>query len=198
MVATIIGILAATVLINLNESTAQSRDAQRQADLRNLQNAIELYKNFNGHYPAGCNGAGAWSGQTGTTYACGSGNQYIVDLAPQFIPALPKDPKLNGNDSGYIYTVNNDGTSYKLLVARTVESEQVDYDHTFKSCDATNSNTGICDQVYPSNNKPTKCGENNAFFRISYGLWGGFPDELFDCPHQRCEDNVEDVFCKMP
>ena len=176
VVISIIGILSAVLYANFGDSSAASRDAQRQGDLRTLQTAIELYKNRNGVYPAGCNASGTWSGQIGTAYACGSGsNIYIVNIAPEYIPTLPKDPKLNGSNSGYVYTVNTEGTVYKLMAKNTVESEVVDYSHPFKSCDASNIiSVGMCNTTLPSNNLPAWCSESNAQFKTSYGVWGGY------------------------
>lgn len=197
VVLTVISILSSVVYMKFNSSSAQARDAERQADLRNLQNAIELYKEKYGRYPEGCNGPDQWAGQLGTTYACngstgiyanydGTG-EYIIgledeydkdndgdktDMLPfvgEFIPVLPKDPKLNGDDSGYIYVTNDKGTVYKLMAKNTVESETVKQAHPFASCDTTYSgassqggvdcdpadNSGkcdvaICDRIYPT------------------------------------------------
>jgi prepilin-type N-terminal cleavage/methylation domain-containing protein len=143
VVISIVGILMAVVGVNAVQSGQTSRDAKRQADLRMLQSAIELYKNKNGEYPVGCRGAGNWSGQQGTSYACPPGDtQYIVGLAPEFISVLPIDKKLNGLDSGYAYIHNAEGTVFKLIARNTVESEQVSYTHPFKSCDIRPDNIG--------------------------------------------------------
>lgn len=187
----IIGILSTVVTFNLRDSGTQSRDAGRQADLRNLQVAIESYKQVNGRYPAGCKGANNWSGQLGTDYACDAtnGREYIVGLAPKYIRTLPVDEKLNGTDSGYIYTVDSTGMVYKLRAHRTVESEVVTYLHPLKSCDirvASNANGGLvdgsrnrevigwCGRVHPSNSLLPSCRSNGTVWPISYGVWGGF------------------------
>ncbi len=137
VVVSIIGILVTAGVATIGRSSPAARDAERQANLRNLQAAIEVYKNQNGRYPAGCNGADAWSGQPGTLYACSSGvpTEYIIGLAPTYIPRLPFDSKLNGTDSGYRYRTNAAGTVYKLTAHRTVESETVTFTHPMKSCD---------------------------------------------------------------
>lgn len=138
VVVSIVGILAAVIAVNAVDSGRQGRDAKRQADIRILQSAIELYKNKYGRYPEGCRGPGQWSGQQGSSYACSGGNtQYIVNLAPEFIPVLPVDPKLNSafSNSGYVYRTNSAGTVYKLMAMNTVEGELVDYNHELKSCD---------------------------------------------------------------
>lgn len=145
VVVGIIGMLATVIAVNSVQSGQQGRDAKRQADIRALQSAVELYKNKNGRYPVGCRGADQWSGQQGTSYACSGGNtQYIVDLAPEFISVLPLDKKLHSTltNSGYVYRTNAAGTVYKIMAMNTVESEQVDYTHDLKSCDIRPDNLG--------------------------------------------------------
>lgn len=188
----IIGILSTVVTFNLRDSGTQSRDAGRQADLRNLQVALESYKQVNGRYPAQCaaGGSSGWSGQLGTIYACSDGTrEYIQGLAPKYIRTLPVDEKLNGTDSGYIYTVDATGMVYKLRAHRTVESEVVTYLHPLKSCDirvASNASGGLvdgsrnrevigwCGRVHPTNSLPPSCISNGTVWPISYGVWGGF------------------------
>lgn len=202
-VVAIISIMATVIGVNALQSGQQSRDAKRQADIRTLQSAIELYKNKNGRYPAQCTPANAgtaqgWSGQLGTDYACtGSDTQYIVGLAPEFIPVLPIEKKLNGTDSGYVYRTNAAGTVYKLKAHRTVESEVVDYNHPLKPCDIRVPSTITGSLVVGSTNPevigwcgrvrvwtfasgvlapPDTCKSvaGNISFTGSYGVWGGF------------------------
>ncbi len=202
VVITIMGILSAVVLANLGEGQAQARDAERKADLRSIQSALELYKLKYGRYPAGCRAPGRWSGQIGTAYQCGGNNsQYIVGLAPEFIPVLPSDAKLNGTDSGYVYTTNAQGTVYKLMARLTVETEADTLSSTeafsndFKSC-ATNINgTDICDAIMPSNPRPAHCERTNIIFQTSYGLWGGFASGN---TANIVERDTEAVICNIP
>lgn len=191
VVVSVISIIAGAVIFNAVSASQKSRDFDRQADLRTLQAAIELYKQRYGRYPAGCNGAGNWSGQIGTTYGCSGGNsQYITGLAPEFIPTLPSDKRLNGAGSGYVYKTNAAGTVYKVAALQTVETEVVDYSHPFKSCDATNSGTGICDIV--GTTKPSQCVETNSVFQTSYALWGGYATGADDAA---VEAGTEDIIC---
>jgi len=202
VVISIIGILSAILYANFSEGSAQSRDAQRQSDIRNVQSALELYKNKNGEYPEACNGPGAWSGQSGSSYSCASGNQYIEGLTPEFIPTLPTDPKLNGLDSGYVYTVNADRTVYKFMARGTVESETVTYEHEFKSCDADNTASAVpmCNTTHPSNNRPTHCRDTNTTFQTSYAVWAGFADVAPNIANADLfiERQTEDVVCDIP
>ncbi len=205
VVVGLIGILVTAGAMSFGNSSAQGRDAQRQSDLRNLQQAIETYRNREGRYPEGCNGPNQWAGQLGTDYECtvtGAGTgQYIVGLAPEYIPVLPVDPKLPSGrtDVGYVYRTNVDGTVYKIMAMNTVEADEslrvddpIAYLHPFKSCavearrnaDGTASylaSGSICHKVYdsagaqlPGSTPPNQCAFDDARFQHSYALWGGF------------------------
>ena len=197
IVVAILGIIASIVLFNINVAARKSRDADRQADLRTLQSAVELYKQKYGRYPEGCRGPGVWSGQMGTSYACpGGSSQFIVGLAPEFTPTLQVDKRLNGLNSGYVYTTNANGTVYKIMAKRTVESQTVSYAHPFKSCDADNtaSSNPICNTTAPSNNKPNHCFDTNADFQTTFAVWGGFAnggDAI------AVEQLTEDILCDV-
>jgi len=203
VVVGIIGVLSAVGYANFSQGSAQSRDVQRQADLRIVSTALELYKSENGEYPQGCNGPGTWSGHA-PAYDCPGNPYYIEGLAPKYLPRLPQDPKLNGDNSGYVYTTNADGTVYIFKVRLTVESENVDYGHPFQSCDTNNTNSAVplCNTVHPSNNKPNHCQNNNPIFDTSYAVWGGFavPDVSvtntnYDIGVERL---TEDIICEIP
>jgi prepilin-type N-terminal cleavage/methylation domain-containing protein len=220
VVVAIVSLLSGVVAVSSIQSGQKSRDAKRQADLQALQSAVELYKNKNGRYPAGCNGVDTWAGQLGTDYACTNGStQYITGLAPEFIPVLPLDKKLNTTNSGYIYRVNADGTVYKIKAHRTVESEVVTYTHEFKPCDirvaslaggSLNSGSsdreviGWCGRVRawawgsPVAAPPSTCrvDTGNLDFTGSYGVWGGFKatSTVADLPRQVFDTTV--VICR--
>jgi general secretion pathway protein G len=151
IVIALIGILAAVVGFNGLESGRQSRDAKRQADLRSLQSAVELYNNKFGEYPAD-----------------GSGNQYITNLAPEFISVLPKEP----GSAGYVYETNGDKSVYKISALNTVESEVVDNNHAFSNCP-----TNLCSCSADAN---------------TYAVWGGFADGDDD---NEVRSNTASVVC---
>ncbi len=52
IVVAIIAILASVVLVGLGPTQQQGRDARRISDLREVQNALELYYNKYGTYPS--------------------------------------------------------------------------------------------------------------------------------------------------
>jgi|GEM_PF-1206436 len=128
VVVSIIGILSSVLYANFRESSAYTRDIERQANLRAVQAALELYKLDHGRYPAGCNSltdprrndlAGGWSGQYNSWFHCSDtnygevfspalddtknfiyDNDYIPGLVPKYIKSLPVDPKLNLDYAG--------------------------------------------------------------------------------------------------
>lgn len=137
IVISIIAILATIVIAGVGNSRAESRDVQRQADLRNVQVALEAYKVQYGRYPAGCNGANQWSGQFGSDYECSGGErEYIIGhddiavddrpfaFAPAFIKHLPTDPLPVSGPQGYVYRTNAEGSVYKFMAYRTVEADE--------------------------------------------------------------------------
>ncbi len=89
VVITVIGLLSAMVLVGLSGVRAQGRDTRRVADLRNLQNGLEIYFNKNNTYPSSLSDLGAQLGQ------------------------LPQDP-LNREPYTYYYGVSSDGLHYTL------------------------------------------------------------------------------------
>ncbi len=59
VVIAIIGILSSVVLASLKSARVKARDARRQADIRQLMTALELYFNNNNVYPSiGSDGSG--------------------------------------------------------------------------------------------------------------------------------------------
>jgi len=97
VVITVIGLLSAMVLVGLSGVRAQGRDTRRVADLRNLQNGLEIYFNKNSQYPASANSCQS----TWNTLQTALGTQ------------LPKDP-LNRDQYCYFYAVSHDGLHYTL------------------------------------------------------------------------------------
>jgi len=51
VVISIIGILAALVMVNFNAARARARDVQRKSDLDQMKKALRLYYNDNNEYP---------------------------------------------------------------------------------------------------------------------------------------------------
>lgn len=100
VVVAIIGILAGVVLVGLRGTGPQARDSRRAADLRQVQNGLELYYNKYSRYPAATDWAALRTALTGSTAGLGISN-------------LPQDPTNTGN-LVYSYGTDANGTSYVL------------------------------------------------------------------------------------
>jgi prepilin-type N-terminal cleavage/methylation domain-containing protein len=223
VVVSIVAILAAVIGVNALQSGQQSRDAKRQADIRTLQSAVELYKNKYGRYPEQCPQLNpgiseGWSGQIGTNFACAdSTNRYVFGASgrefSEFMATLPVDKKLNGTNSGYVYRTNSNGTVYKIKALRTVEADTITYTHPLKPCDirvasdpATGSLSsgstdveviGWCGRVFFSGNTlPDQCRSINAQWSDSYGVWGGFEALVGGANPYAHRRNTTDVICR--
>jgi general secretion pathway protein G len=202
VVVVILGILAAIVIANISGSSAKGRDAKRQSDLRQLEAAITQYKQQYGRYPV------MGTDADGDGFASeDESSDYIAGLSPAFISKLPKDPS-RGSNEGYSYMTNTNGTVFKLVARRTVESETVTHRHPFKSCDVrvgmsggslSSGSTdpaviGWCGRVHPSNDLPAVCNASQEPFSNSYGLWGGYADTGTSTPS--LTRYTTDIICK--
>jgi prepilin-type N-terminal cleavage/methylation domain-containing protein len=204
VVVSIIAMLSGVVYFFASQSSAISRNADRQADLRRLQAAVEEFKRVNGRYPAGgCPAANGWSGESGVTFSGTAGcANYIAGLVPNFIDRLPADPRRGGctTDCGYAYITNTARDVYKIIVMNTVEGDAlVTYSHPLKSCDLTGSTdnniaiSGLCrfvcadqscgtgridaltNNTHPCNySDPVTDPGSDTRFERSYAVWGGF------------------------
>lgn len=112
IVIAIIGILASIVLVGLGPLQRRGRDARRIADLRSIQNSLELYFNKCNHYPGGANcedptsGNPSWGELTNALTGAGIGTNII-----------PNDPAAGDDVSSsrsYQYATDSDGISYVL------------------------------------------------------------------------------------
>jgi prepilin-type N-terminal cleavage/methylation domain-containing protein len=120
IVVVILGILAAIVVPQASNARSEARDATREQDMRAVEKALEMYANDNGDYPL----AAAWRSDApaygGFGYTGPTG--YIPDLAPEFMPMLPRDPNNSypSGSSGYLY--RSTGPNYKFLAYYTPEN----------------------------------------------------------------------------
>jgi prepilin-type N-terminal cleavage/methylation domain-containing protein len=145
VVIAIIGILAATILVSLNNVREKTRDKQRKADLSMIKNALEMYYSQNHFFPPGESqspkdpdyGIGCWSS-----------SQYGTDWNPTLVTSLhnyidiPKDP-LNEYTNQYIYQKVN-SSSYVLYAVL----------ENTKDSDCTKTNCALYDTGCPSGSFP--------------------------------------------
>ena len=125
MVIAIIGLLVSTVLAALQDARMAARNAQRISEAKQLQNALEMYRNANGAYPLGGGASAIVYVNDRTPSAVPSGRQsaFRVQMAT-FVPPI-NDRQLSGSDPdvatygnlGSIrYTPNPGLQTYTMLV----------------------------------------------------------------------------------
>jgi len=96
IVVAIIALLSSVILVGLGTFRAKGRDSRRMADLREVQNGLELYFIKNGWYP----NASDWNGVTTALTGAGIG-----------VSVIPRD--LSSGWS-YGYCVFNNGLNYVI------------------------------------------------------------------------------------
>jgi general secretion pathway protein G len=119
VVIVVLGILAAIVVPQASGARIDARIGAREADMRAVGNALELYANDNGVYPQ----VPGWSGDA-PAYG-GKGYEgptaYIPYMSPTYMKILPRDPNpaYPTGSRGYLYYSN--GADYKFLAHQTPE-----------------------------------------------------------------------------
>lgn len=119
VVIAIIGILTTLLFANFNAARQRGRDAQRKADLRNLQTALRIYYNDNGGFP-GSNGSPNYQimgcGSKAQRTACSWGGAWITAENQTYMSVLPKDPldQVNSTVNDYRYESTGAGDDYIL------------------------------------------------------------------------------------
>jgi hypothetical protein len=88
------------------ELTREELDARRIADLVAINNALRAYHAQNGAYPI--------SPRQGFTGVIEGGANWIPELVPAHIAALPRDPAMS-SDADRQYRYASDGVDYKLI-----------------------------------------------------------------------------------
>lgn len=100
VVISIIGLLSSIVVASLDAARGRARDAQRLSDMRQIETALELFFNDNGHYPDITTNVGTCNYKVGCKI--GVGDQ-IDDLLSPYISSVPQDPLHDGNVYFYSY-----------------------------------------------------------------------------------------------
>lgn len=127
----IIGLLATFAVVQLSNASKKARDARRLADLKQIQTALEMYKDQNGQYPDNSDadpGGGGWD--VGCLGGPSAGDTFIAPLqTSKILPKLMCDPKGIGLTDAYLYYRYPAGSSgcdpnrgaFYVLVAQSFE-----------------------------------------------------------------------------
>jgi len=96
IVVAVIGILAALLTANYIGVRQRARDAQRKADLKQIQSALELYRADQGSY-------------TTVLSNCGTSLKSTDCQKSTYMRTVPQDPQ------GGAYTYSSNGTTYSII-----------------------------------------------------------------------------------
>ncbi len=110
VVLAIIGLLASIILTQLQSSRARARDAEREQEIKTIQNGLAIYAVNRGLYPV-YDGALTGSDLVSTTL-----------INENAVPQMPRDPINSGN---YVYRYASvDGSTYVLSYYLETDSIQ--------------------------------------------------------------------------
>lgn len=122
VVISILGVLASIMLAAFRNSQARGRDAQRKANLKELQSSLELFYADYGEYPsasAGEIGACPYDPSASSGTACVWGEGSFTDGKTVYFTVLPQDPI-----SAYHYLYRVDSTNQKFQIFATLENSE--------------------------------------------------------------------------
>ncbi len=118
IVIAVIGILASIATVSYSGVQQKARNASRISDLKNMQDALEIYQSKNGVYPTT---NGAWRGLCSSF---GSTTSYIPDtgiVQNYFDGKLPIDPRWKSPSDNKCYLYRSDAANYTVLAWQTAE-----------------------------------------------------------------------------
>ena len=110
IVVAIIAILASSVLVGFGPAQKQGRDARRISDLRQVQNALEIYYAKCGYYPGGVQAATPCSSSFSATTDW-AGLKTALKGSTIGINNVPDDPSANKT---YSYATDATGSTYVI------------------------------------------------------------------------------------
>ncbi len=119
IVLTIIGVLATLITGGFISSQMRGRDAQRKSDLKQIANALELYYNDYGVYPA--DSSGLIVGCPAGTGTCTWGTSEFTDGKTTYMKKMPIDPVSNQN---YYYRIVVSSNNKKFQIFAHLENTQ--------------------------------------------------------------------------
>ena len=159
IVITIIGILAAIVMINLDDVQSKSRDARRKSDLNTIAKAVQLYENQYNTFQICDDGTSRECGYKNNGYGyfnySGIGeyntsiNQALIDL--RLLSGTVIDPT-GGTNRGYFYMYMQnmtDATKGGSVYAKLEDNSQADPSSITNSANLTWGNDPCPDPAPP-------------------------------------------------
>ncbi|MHB1316432.1 MAG: type II secretion system protein [Minisyncoccota bacterium] len=115
----IIGILSAIILSGVASTRKSARVAQRIADIKQVQSALDLYYANNRAYPS-TGGVSNWR-STCSAWGGYTRDNVIPGLVPEYIKTIPADPQTVSSSVYNCYLYTSNGTDYAFLVHDVTE-----------------------------------------------------------------------------
>ncbi len=116
VVVAIIGLLAGIAVVSVNSTRVKARDARRIADVKQMQNALELYNNtMNGAYPP--KKVAQELGMAGGKTISSTGGLSDAPAGEIYLNVIPKDPGQNK----YMYGACGDETAVPVVTCPAYE-----------------------------------------------------------------------------
>jgi len=97
VVISIIGILAALIMVNFNAARERARDMQRKSDLDQIKKALRMYYNDNNQYPTSSGDYKIIGCGTGATPITCDWNSEWLRSGMVYMKRLPNDPSEGKN-----------------------------------------------------------------------------------------------------
>lgn len=126
VVISIISLLSSATLSAFSNARASARDTRRKQDMRQIQQALQMYFNDNNEFP--CEDPSYCDNQTsGANGRIGEGGT-IDSLLSEYMNSVPHDPLGPGNSDYYYiydgYHCNSNGSDYIVTISfREAETE---------------------------------------------------------------------------
>lgn len=139
VVISIIGLISSMVLTSLNMARLKARNSKRQADLKQIQVAIELFFNDVGRYPTCVSNNPLCS----TAPAGSVGFMSTMEITPTYIRTISDDPSNANGQYGYYYA-----RGYRKTTATSFINTGLDSDYIL----ATRLENGPCSFAGWNNN----------------------------------------------
>ncbi|MFH0819365.1 MAG: prepilin-type N-terminal cleavage/methylation domain-containing protein [Patescibacteria group bacterium] len=140
IVVAIIGLLATLAIISLTSAQSKARDTKRVADLKSMQNALEMYYSDNSRYPILNAATPAWD-----TAATDSVQSMLVGGG--YLTALPSPQPVGVT---YVYMTNTQGTVYCLKTVLERTNVILDQDSDTADCGKTVTARIASDETVPT------------------------------------------------
>lgn len=104
IVMAVMSILVGIGINTFSIAQKKARDARRKADLRQIQTALEIYRQDYGYYPSGT----CADGNVCLMNSKSTSTPWLAGLDSNYIGSLPKDPINNNPSGGQAYSADKD------------------------------------------------------------------------------------------